>query len=110
MLTKLSLKNVKSYKKESELHIAPITLIYGKNSSGKSTLWKFLEVIKQTLTSKPTNFFLNLDNPLDFSNRSTLTFTNKENSSFKQKINKEDKDNNIIDFIDYLRKKNQHCK
>ena len=82
MLTKLSLKNVKSYKKESELHIAPITLIYGKNSSGKSTLWKFLEVIKQTLTSKPTNFFLNLDNPLDFSNRSTLTFTNKENSSF----------------------------
>jgi len=31
-------------------------------------------------------------------------------TSFKQKINKEDKDNNIIDFIDYLRKKNQHCK
>ena len=34
----------------------------------------------------------------------------KIQTSFKQKINKEDKDNNIIDFIDYLRKKNQHCK
>ena len=88
MLTKLSLKNIKSYKNESELHIAPITLIYGKNSSGKSTLWKFLEVIKQTLNTKPTSFFLNLDNPLDFSNRSTLTFTNKENSSFGLEFSK----------------------
>ena len=42
--------------------------------------------------------------------------TNLEYSNFqivvkssKMKI-KEDKDNNIIDFIDYLRKKNQHCK
>ena len=34
----------------------------------------------------------------------------KIQTSFKQKINKEDKDNNIIDFIDYLRRKNQHCK
>ena len=91
MLTKLSLKNIKSYKNESELHIAPITLIYGKNSSGKSSLWKFLEVIKQTSGyAKPTNFFLNLDNPLDFSNRSTLTFINKENSSFGLEFAKDD--------------------
>ena len=34
----------------------------------------------------------------------------KIQTSFKQKINKEDKNKKIIDFIDYLRKKNQHCK
>ena len=42
MLNNLSIKNIKSFNEEATLNLAPITLIYGPNSSGKSTLWKFL--------------------------------------------------------------------
>ena len=40
MLSNLSLKNIKSFNEDATLKIAPITLIYGPNSAGKSSLWK----------------------------------------------------------------------
>ena len=47
MLTNISIKNIKSYNVEASLKIAPLTLIYGPNSAGKSTLWKFLITVKK---------------------------------------------------------------
>lgn len=49
MFEKLSIKNFKSISDEQELRLAPITLIYGPNSSGKSTLIQSLLLIQQTM-------------------------------------------------------------
>lgn len=37
MLTKITVENFKAFGGETVIHIAPITLLFGKNSSGKST-------------------------------------------------------------------------
>ena len=60
MLTNLSLKNIKSFKNSSNLKIAPLTLIYGSNSSGISSLWKFLITLKLSLRRGSGNNFINL--------------------------------------------------
>ena len=38
MYKQISIKNIKTFEKEQKLKIAPMTLIYGENSSGKTTL------------------------------------------------------------------------
>ena len=40
MYKELTIENIKTFEKEQKLKIAPITLIYGENSSGKTTLLK----------------------------------------------------------------------
>ena len=83
MLTKLSLKNVKSFDSESNLNLAPITLIYGPNSSGKSTLWKFLVTLRDSPSFKGYGqSFLNFNRSDDFANARTISFDPKEASSF----------------------------
>ena len=85
MLSKLTLKNIKSYKNESELHIAPITLIYGRNSAGKSTLWKLLRVLNLSEYKKNSYFPLSIINPRNedfFSNIKSFSFDNKNPFSF----------------------------
>ena len=44
MLTKIGFKNYKLFKHKNELEIKPITILFGKNSSGKSSITKFLHV------------------------------------------------------------------
>ena len=51
MLTNISIKNIKSYNVEASLKIAPLTLIYGPNSAGKSTLWKFFLALNKVLVN-----------------------------------------------------------
>ncbi len=85
MLSKFTLKNVKSYQNESELHIAPITLIYGRNSAGKSTLWKLLRVLGLSEYHKNSYFPLSIINPRNedfFSNIKSFSFDNKNPFSF----------------------------
>ena len=38
MLTKITIENFKAFGEETIINIAPITLLFGKNSSGKSTI------------------------------------------------------------------------
>jgi AAA ATPase domain/AAA domain len=49
MIERLDIENVKSFRGRHEIPLAPITLVYGPNSSGKSTLLQSLAVLKQTL-------------------------------------------------------------
>lgn len=51
MIEKLSLKNFKSFRNADSISLAPITLLSGQNSSGKSTLIQSLLLFKQTLES-----------------------------------------------------------
>ena len=49
VIERLDIENIKSFAGRQEAELAPITLIYGPNSSGKSTLLQSLAVLKQTI-------------------------------------------------------------
>jgi predicted ATPase len=51
MLSKLRIKNFKGWKDTGEIRMAPITLFFGVNSSGKSSIGQFLMMLKQTVES-----------------------------------------------------------
>lgn len=51
MLTSLSLTNFKAWKSIDRMRLAPITALFGTNSSGKSSILQFLLMLKQTADS-----------------------------------------------------------
>jgi predicted ATPase len=51
MLTNLSLENFKSWKRIENMRLAPITGLFGANSSGKTSILQFLLMLKQTVES-----------------------------------------------------------
>lgn len=51
MLTELSLVNFKAWKETGSVRLAPITVFFGSNSAGKSSLLQFLLMLKQTAES-----------------------------------------------------------
>lgn len=51
MLTHLRIKNFKAWKDTGPLRLAPLTIIFGANSAGKSSLGHLLMTLKQTVLS-----------------------------------------------------------
>ncbi len=51
MLTSLSVKNFKSWREIAEMRLAPITGLFGANSSGKTSILQLLLMLKQTADS-----------------------------------------------------------
>jgi predicted ATPase len=51
MLKKLRIQNFKGWKDTGTIRMAPITLFFGANSSGKSSIGQFLMMLKQTVES-----------------------------------------------------------
>jgi len=51
MITELSLENFKSWKRIEKMRFAPITGLFGANSSGKTSILQLLLMIKQTVES-----------------------------------------------------------
>jgi predicted ATPase len=51
MLTELHLKNFKAWKNTGSIRLAPLTVIFGANSAGKSSLGHLLLALKQTALS-----------------------------------------------------------
>ena len=54
MLHALELENFKAFGKRARIPFAPITLIFGENSAGKSTILQALYLLKQTLENRNT--------------------------------------------------------
>ena len=52
MLHALELENFKAFGKRARIPFAPITLIFGENSAGKSTILQALNLLKQTRESR----------------------------------------------------------
>ena len=52
MLKNLRIKNFKGWKDTGLIQMAPITLFFGANSSGKSSIGQFLMMLKQTAESQ----------------------------------------------------------
>src|SRR5690606_10546334 len=51
MLTHLHIKNFKAWKDTGPIRLAPLTVIFGANSAGKSSLGHLLLALKQTVLS-----------------------------------------------------------
>jgi predicted ATPase len=51
MLTKLRIRNFKNWADTSDIRLAPITVFFGSNSTGKSSLIQFLLMLRQTAAS-----------------------------------------------------------
>ncbi len=51
MITRFRIKNFKAWRDTGDLRLAPLTVIFGPNSSGKSSLGHFLLALKQTALS-----------------------------------------------------------
>ena len=58
MLHALELENFKAFGERARIPFAPITLIFGENSAGKSTILQALYLIKQTLERRDTENLL----------------------------------------------------
>lgn len=66
MLTELRLENFKAWRDTGPMRLAPLTVIFGTNSSGKSSLGHLLLALKQTmlLTDRKRSLHLGDDNSL----------------------------------------------
>jgi AAA15 family ATPase/GTPase len=51
MLKKLRIQNFKGWEDTGTIRMAPISLFFGANSSGKSSIGQFLMMLKQTVES-----------------------------------------------------------
>ena len=60
MFTSLHLKNFKSWTDTGSVNLAPVTLVLGTNSSGKSSLIQSLLLLKQTAEASDRTIHLNL--------------------------------------------------
>ena len=60
MLTSLSLTNFKSWNRIEEMQLAPITCLFGANSSGKTSILQLLLMLKQTAQSPDRTQVLDL--------------------------------------------------
>lgn len=63
MLVHLKLDNFKIWRSTGPMRLAPLTLLLGTNSSGKSSLIQSLLLIRQTVKGDDPNLDLNLGNP-----------------------------------------------
>lgn len=60
MFTMLQLKNFKAWRNSGEMQLAPVTMLLGANSTGKSSLLQSLLLLKQTVNSPDRTIHLNL--------------------------------------------------
>lgn len=71
MLTQFRFENFKSWRDTGEIRMAPLTGVFGTNSSGKTAILQFLLMLKQTLESTDRTLFLNLGSENNYTNLGT---------------------------------------
>jgi predicted ATPase len=62
MITQLGFNNFKAWEHFGPTRFAPLTILFGSNSSGKSSVAQVLLVLKQTIESQDRKMVLNLGN------------------------------------------------
>ncbi|MDU1538291.1 MAG: AAA family ATPase [Paeniclostridium sordellii] len=94
---KIRIKNLRSLKDTEELEIKPLTIVVGKNSSGKSTLLRFFPLMKQTLETRRNE-------PILWYSNSYVDFGSFEEALNKKEVGKENESMNFsISFDMYKR-------
>lgn len=75
MFTRLRLQNFKAWDDTGDVELAPLTILFGANSSGKSSLHQFLLMLRQTVESPDRRRVLNTGDdrtPVDLGGYSSL--------------------------------------
>lgn len=75
MFTRLRLKNFKAWEDTGDIELAPLTILFGANSSGKSSLHQFLMMLRQTVESPDRRRVLHTGNdrtPIDLGGYASL--------------------------------------
>jgi predicted ATPase len=81
-LTAITIENFKSYQDATTLDVAPLTVLLGRNNSGKSSLIQVLLLLKQTLEHPRDDVPLHLEGPVDALGLRELTHGWPEGQSF----------------------------
>ena len=89
MIKNLYINNFRSFSKEQNIPIKPITLVYGANSVGKSSVLKSLLLMKQTLekTTDPNSDLLTKGNYVDVGNYKDFINQQDISKNFSIKFN-----------------------
>jgi AAA15 family ATPase/GTPase len=88
MLSEYQIHNFKAFANQEKIPIRPITLIYGQNSSGKSSVLQSLLLLKQTLqeATDPQTLLLAKGNLVDLGNFSQYINNHDLDKSFSFKV------------------------
>ncbi|MWV15202.1 AAA family ATPase [Pseudomonas sp. L-22-4S-12] len=73
-LVSLEIKNFKSFESSGEIELSPLTIVIGRNNSGKSSLIQSILLLKQTLAAPRPDVMLKLEGMVDAFNLRELTF------------------------------------
>src|SRR5437016_1432649 len=83
MITSISLQNFRAFQNEVTVRMRPVTVLIGKNSAGKSSLIKFLLMLKQTLDSQADRFFVTEGREVQLGIWKDLRHTNTRHAPFR---------------------------
>lgn len=86
MIKKLQIQNFKIWEDTGEIRMAPITVFFGTNSSGKSSIGQFLMMLKQTAVSQDRNAVFdpgNKETPVQLSSYQDMVFRHETSRSVK---------------------------
>lgn len=89
MFTRLRFQNFKSWKK-ADIRLAPLTALYGANSSGKSSIIQFLLMLKQTKDSQDRSLALDFggqESPADLGSFRDAVYFHDEDSAISWRLN-----------------------
>lgn len=110
MLKSLRIQNFKGWKDTGEMHLAPLTILFGSNSSGKSSIGQFLMLLKQSIemSDRKTVLLLGSENaPVDLG--SPLNMINNHDINKKLRFEYSWSTEKQLIFSDALHKKNYFC-
>lgn len=86
MLRNLCIENFKGWKDTGSIELAPITVLFGSNSSGKSSIGQFLVMLKQTVRQSDRKTVLLLNGPqasVDLGSVSDIFYDHNINKNMK---------------------------
>jgi predicted ATPase len=109
MFTALHLKNFKSWRDTGPIRLAPITALFGPNSSGKSSLLQSLLLLRQTTESADRSRVLDLGGPnslVDLGTYDDIIFRHNPGSPLYIEVEwTESESVQVVDLLQQARKK-----
>lgn len=89
MLTRMHIRNFKAWKDTGDIRLAPLTVFFGANSSGKTSIHQLLLMLKQTAQSPDRQRVLHLGDEkslVDLGTFRDMIFAHDEKSSLRFEI------------------------
>ncbi len=90
MYKQISIQNLKTFENKQELKISPLTLLYGENSSGKTTLLKTFDIVHNIFVESEVKKGKNVsqkDSPF-YRNENIQNISSKKIHYYSTKLNK----------------------